>query len=163
MKIHVRLVAVAEIFDRILRPLVRLGEEHPVGEFRLHVRAQLLQVNVGFGKIFAVRAFAFVEVGNRVQPQPVDPHAEPEVENVLDHFVHRRVVEIQVWLVRIEAVPVIRFRHRIPRPVGSLEILEDDPRVLVFLRRIAPDVKIRISVIVRAVAGGVDPGRGHLA
>ena len=29
---HVALVAVAEVGDRVLRPLVRLGQQHPVAE-----------------------------------------------------------------------------------------------------------------------------------
>ena len=158
MEVHVRLVALPEIFDRVFRPLVRLGEKHASGEFRLHVRAQFLQVFVRFGEIFAVRAFAFVEVGNRVEPQTVHAHAQPKIEHLLHGLVHCRIVEIQIRLVRIKPVPVIGLRHRIPRPVRSLEILEDDSRVLVFLWRITPDIEVRKSVIVRFVAEGVDPG-----
>ena len=44
MELHVPLVALAEICDRVFRPLVGLGQQHPSGEFRVHVRAQFLQV-----------------------------------------------------------------------------------------------------------------------
>ncbi len=39
---HVALVAVAEVGDRVLRPLVGLGEEHPAGELRVDMGAELL-------------------------------------------------------------------------------------------------------------------------
>src|SRR5450755_1807676 len=68
------------------------------------------------------------------------------------------MIEIQVRLMRIKAMPVIRLRHRIPRPVRSLEIFKNDPRVLVALRRITPDIEVRVLVVASVVAGGVDPG-----
>ncbi len=55
---------------------------------------------------------------------------------------HFRVLEIQIRLVRKKTVPEIRLGHVVPGPVGDLHVLEDDARVLVFLRRVAPDVKI---------------------
>src|SRR5256885_625889 len=41
-------------------------------------------------------------------------------------------------------MPVISFRHWVPRPVRSLEVFENNSRVLVTLRRIAPDIQIGI-------------------
>ena len=38
---HVALVAVAEVVDGVLRPLVGLGQQHAVGEARVDVGAQL--------------------------------------------------------------------------------------------------------------------------
>src|SRR5262249_22854752 len=54
---------------------------------------------------------------------------------------------------RIKSVPVIGLRDGIPRPVGSLEVFKDDPRVLVFFRSITPHVEIG-----EVVAGIIDPG-----
>src|SRR3954468_23176334 len=58
---------------------------------------------------------------------------------------------------RIEPVPEIGFGHGIPRPVGWLEILEDDTRVLVLLRGIAPDVKVPLRATSRRPARSLKP------
>ena len=60
MKIHVRLVALSEIGDGILRPLIRLGQEHAARELLIHVRPQLSQVSVRFRQVFAVGFFALI-------------------------------------------------------------------------------------------------------
>jgi hypothetical protein len=91
-----------------------------------------------------------VKVGDGVEAQPVDAHLQPEIEHLFHDLVHRRVIEIQIRLVRIKAVPVISLGERIPRPIGSLEILEDDARVPVFFQRIAPDIQLALR----------RPGRG---
>ncbi len=145
MKTHVRLVAAAEIGDRVLRPLVRFREQHAAGKFLIDVRAKLFQVDVRLGQILAARAFALVEIGHGVEPQSVNAHGEPEIADLFERFVHGRVLEIQIWLVRIETMPVISLRQRVPGPVRSFEILKDDPRVGIFFRRIAPDVKFALG------------------
>ncbi len=94
------------------------------------VPAQFLQEGVRFRQVLAVGALALVEIRHGVQPQPVDAQAEPEIEGSEDGLVDRRVVEIQVRLVRVKAVPVVGLGHRVPGPVGMLEILEDDPGFL---------------------------------
>src|SRR5438477_11689865 len=53
-----------------------------------------------------------------------------------------RVVEVEVGLVGVEAVPVVGVGDVIPGPVRGLEIFEDDPRVLVALVGLAPDVEV---------------------
>ncbi len=42
---------------------------------------------------------------------------------------------------RKESEPVVGLRRGIPVPVGTFEILEDDPRLPVLFRRVTPDVK----------------------
>ena len=108
-------------------------------------------------QVFAARPFALIKIRNGVEPQTVDAHVQPEIEHLLHGLVHRRVIEIQIRLVRIEAMPVIRLRHRIPRPVRSLEIFEDDPRFLVFLRRIAPDIEIALRRSRRSAPRFLEP------
>ena len=56
MKGHVAFVApaLAEIRHRVLRPLVRLGQQHPVAVFFVHMRAQLFQEGMGLRQVFAV-------------------------------------------------------------------------------------------------------------
>src|SRR6516225_1678595 len=58
---------------------------------------------------------------------------------------------------RIEAVPVVRLGDRIPGPVGKLEVLEDDPRFLVALGRVTPDVKITVGAARRRAARALKP------
>ena len=52
---HVALVAVAEVGDGVLRPLVGLGQQHAAAVVGVDVGAQLLQVLVGLGEVLAVR------------------------------------------------------------------------------------------------------------
>ena len=60
---------------------------------------------------------------------------------------------------RVEAVPVIGLGHRVPGPIGGLEVLEDDARLLVLVRRVAPDVKVaRRGCPVSAPARRLKPG-----
>ena len=96
------------------------------------------------GKVLARRSLTFVEIRHGIESQPVDAHLHPEVERLEDGFFHLRVVEVQVGLMVVEAVPVIRARDRIPAPVRALEILEDDARLAVLVWRIAPDVEVAV-------------------
>ena len=52
-------------------------------EMRVDVRAQFLQIDVRFRKIFAVGSFPFVEIRNGIEPQAVDAKAEPEIADLL--------------------------------------------------------------------------------
>ena len=135
-------VAVAEVGDRVLGPLVGLGEQHPVLVLGVQPAAQLLQEFVGLRKVLAAGALALVEVRHRVEPEPVHAHPEPEVEGGEDRLLDRGVVEVEVGLVRVEAMPVVGAGLRVPGPVGPLEVLEDDPRVGVAVGGGAPDVEV---------------------
>ncbi len=129
VEVHVALVAVTEVGDRVLGPLVRLGEEHPVAVVGVHMSAHALQERVRLGQILAIRAITLVQVWDRVEAEPVDAQLEPVVEQLQHGLLDGRVVEVQVGLVGVEAVPVVLLGNRIPRPVRRLEILEDDPSV----------------------------------
>ena len=94
------------------------------------------------GQVLAVGSLALVQVGHRVEPQPVDPHPQPEIHDREDRLTNRRIVVIQVRLVRVESMPEIRLRDRVPRPVRRLEILKDHPCLLVRFRMLAPHVEI---------------------
>ena len=67
-------------------------------------------------------------------------------------------VEIQVRLVGIETVPVIGLGHRVPGPVGSFKVLEDDPGFPVSVRRIAPDIEVTPGAPRFGPAGPLEPG-----
>ncbi len=58
---------------------------------------------------------------------------------------------------RVEAVPVVGAGHGVPRPVGSLEVLEDDPRVGVAVGRVAPDVEVARPAAGPGPAGALEP------
>jgi len=61
-------------------------------------------------------------------------------------------------------MPVVRLGQRIPRPVRNLEVLEDDSRILIFLRRVAPDIEVPVGAArfrqPRSLKPGMLIGRG---
>ena len=93
--------------DDVLRPLVRLGEQHAVGVARVDLGADALQVLVRLGEVLAVRPLALEEIGHGVEPEAVDAEVEPEAQHVEHRLLHFGVVVVQVGLVVEEAVPVV--------------------------------------------------------
>ena len=158
MEVHVAFVAVAEVGDRVLGPLVGLGQQHAIRVVVVDVLAHLAQELVSLGQVLAVGAFALEQVGHGVEPHAVDAHVEPEVARPEDGFLDARVLEVQVGLVRVEAVPVVGARDLVPRPVGDLEVLEDDARVLVALVGAAPDIEVAIDAARPRAARALEPG-----
>ena len=154
---HVALVAVAEVGDGVLGPLVRLGEQHPVGVPAVDVVAQPLQHLVGLGQVLAVRPLLLVQVGHGVEAQPVDAHVEPEVDDREHRPPHLPVLPVQVGLVGVEPVPVVGPRRRVPRPVGALEVAEDDARVGVRVGRVAPHVEVARPAARLGAPGPLEP------
>src|SRR5690606_26428688 len=69
----------------------------------------------------------------------------------------RRIVVIEIRLVREEAMPVVLLRDRIPRPVRRLGIRENDPRLGELLVRIAPDVEVPLRRARRRTSRGLEP------
>ncbi len=133
---HVALVpvALAEVLHDVLGPLVGLGQQDAVVELGVDDLADLLEVGVGLGQVLAVGPLAGVQVGDRIQPQAVQAHVQPE-----PHHVHHRradlgVVVVEVGLVAEEAVPVVLAGLGVPGPVRRLGVDEDDPRVAEPLR-----------------------------
>ncbi len=153
MECHVALVTLAEVGDRILGPLVGLGEQHAIGVVRIDMPAHLFEELVGLGQVLAVGALALEQVGDGVEPQAVDAAIEPEVHGLQHGLLDLWALEVQVGLVRVEAVPVIRSSGVVPGPVGDLEVLEDDPGVLVALVGVAPYVEFARR------ASGASPAR----
>jgi len=155
---HVALVAVAEVGHGVLRPLVRLGEQHLVAELLVDVPAELAEERVGFRQVFAVRALALEEVRHCVEAEPVDSEAEPEVED-LEHLAPDvGAVVVQVGLVRVEAVPVVGLGGGVPGPIRGLKVLEDHAGFRVLFGRIAPHVVVAPSAAGRRAAGALEPG-----
>src|SRR6266511_354486 len=117
VKVHVRFVAFAKVSGGILRPLIGLCEQHSIWKFSLHMSAQLAKIVMRLWKIFADSALAFVKVRDRIETEAVNAKGEPKIANLLDRFVHGRVIEIQVRLMRIKPMPIVSFCDRVPRPV----------------------------------------------
>ena len=155
---HVALVAVAEVGHRELRPLVGLGQQHAVGEALVDMAAQSLQEGVRLGQVLAAGALALVEVRDGVQAQAVDAGLEPVVDDVEQGLGHARLVEVEVRLVAVEAVPEVGPGHGVPGPVGGLEVPEDDARVAIAVGRVAPDVPARAGRPGRGAPGPLEPG-----
>ena len=120
--------------------------------------AQRLEKGVRLGQVLAVGAFALEEIRHGVQPHAVDAHVEPEIDQRKDRLPDGRVVEVQVGLVGIEAVPEVGLGDVVLGPVRRLEVLEDDPRVAVLLGRVAPDVEVALGAARRRAAGPLEPG-----
>ena len=68
-------------------------------------------------------------------------------DRVDDRVVDGRVVEVEVGLVGEEPVPEVLLAHRVPGPVGRLGVDEDDPRVLVQLVGVGPDVEVAVRAL----------------
>ena len=135
-------IAVAKVFSHIAGPLVRLRQQHAVLIVRIYYGADLPNDGVGFGEILAVGPLALDQIRNRIQPQGIHSHIQPEPHH-LEHFVqHQRVVEVQVRLVRKKTVPVVGIGLYVPGPVGLLGIGENDAGFPVFLIALAPDVEL---------------------
>ena len=154
---HVTFIPVAEIRQDIGGPLVGLGEEHPVGVVLVHLLAELLEDRVALGQVLAVRPLALDQVGDRVEPHPVDSHVEPEPHDLEDRAEHPGVVEVEVGLMVEEPVPVILLGDGIPRPVRRLTVGEDDPRAFILLRRVAPDVIVPLGRADRGIPRRLEP------
>ena len=160
MKGHVALVAadgrIAEVFDHVGGPLVRLGEQHAVRVEPVHFGPDAAQVLVGFLEVLAVRALPLVQVRHGIQPEPVDAEVEPEPQHFDHGILHARVVVIQIRLVGEEPVPVVLAAYLVVGPVGMLGVHEDDPCVPVALVSIRPHVEIAVGAV-RVTARCLEP------
>ena len=112
---HVAFVAFAEIGADVFRPLVGFGEQHLAGRIGVELGADLLDDRVGFRQVLVVGSFALAQIWNCIQTKAVDAEIEPAPHD-LDHGQeYARIVEIEIRLVREEAVPVVGFRLLDPR------------------------------------------------
>ncbi len=154
---HVALVAVAEIGQHVLGPLVGLRQQHPMGKVPVDLGADPLQHRVRLRQVLVVGALALDQVGDRVEAQPVDAHLQPEPQHAQDLDQHPRVVEVEIRLVRVEAVPIVGLGDRIPGPVRGLRVDEDDSRLKIFLIGVAPDIVVAVHRARLGGAGALEP------
>ena len=155
---HVAFVGVlAEVLLGVFRPHVGLGQQHAVRVFGIQRGADLAQDGVGFRQVFVRGAGAFDQIRHCVQTQAVHAAVQPEAHHFQHRFQHRRVVEVEIGLVRIEPVPEVLAGHRVPGPVGLFGIAKNDARAFVFLVGIRPDVEVALRRTSRRVAGALKP------
>ena len=121
----------------VLRPLIDLGKQHAIGKVAVELGAEALEDLMRLGQVLVVGAFALDQIRHGIEPQAVDPELQPEAHHAQHRFENVRIVEIQIGLVRVEAMPVIGAGDRIPRPVRPLGIDKDDARAGIFLIGVA--------------------------
>ncbi len=115
---HMALISVAKVSGGVFRPLVGLGEQHPVLELAIDVTPYFLEESMGLRQVLAVGALPLVEVGDGIQAKPVHPQVKPEGYYLQNSLPYQGIIIIEVGLVRVEAVPVVGLGHRVPGPVG---------------------------------------------
>ena len=154
---HVAFVTATKIFLHVLRPLVGFGQQHLAFSVSIQFGAQPLDDGVRLGQVLVVGAVAFAKVGDRVEAETVNAGIEPALHHLHQRAHHARIVEIEVRLVREEAVPVELAGFGVPGPVRFLGVGEDDPRALVFLVCIAPHIPVAGRGVRIRAAGALEP------
>ena len=101
---------------------------------------------MGLAEVLAVRPVPFVQIGDGIEPEPVQPEAEPEADDVEHGVAHLWVVVVEIGLVMEEAVPVVLLPLRVPGPVRRLIVDEDHPGIGVPGVVVGPDVPVRLGV-----------------
>ena len=79
------------------------------------------QERVRLGQMLAGGALPLEQIGDRIEPKAIHALIQPEIDDPKHGPPHQRVVEIEIRLMCIEAMPVIGFRHGVPGPVGCLK------------------------------------------
>ena len=75
-------IALAEIGHHVFGPLVGFSQQQPARVVFVNKSSQAFDEIVRFRQIFAIRAFAFVQVRDRVEPETVNAEIEPEANDV---------------------------------------------------------------------------------
>ena len=98
MEGHVAFVAITEIGGSVFRPLIRLRKQHAVFIGAVHMGPQIFEEGMGLGKVFTIGPLPLEQIGNGVEPDTVNPHTHPEINNPQHFGLHLRVVEIEIRL-----------------------------------------------------------------
>ena len=154
---HVAFIALTEIFLNILRPLIGLRQQQFALGVSVEFGAQLLDDGVGFRQVLVAGALALAQIGDGIETETIDAGIEPALHDLHDGADHARIVEVEIRLVREEAVPVKLAGFRIPGPVLLLGVGEDDPRARIFLVGIAPHIPVARARLRIAAAGALEP------
>src|SRR5690606_34755766 len=117
----------------VLGPLIGLGQQHFAFGVGIELGAQMLDDGVGLGQVLVVGAVALAQIGDGVEPEAVDAGIQPALHHLHHSADNARIVEIQIGLVREEAMPVIGAGLGVPGPVRLLGVGEDNPGAGIFL------------------------------
>ena len=121
-------------------------------------RRRRFEEGVRLGQVLAVGSLALVEVGHGVEPQAVDAHVEPEVDDAEHRPSHLGIVEVEVGLVRDRSGA--SSRRWPPGPSSSSEVSKSLKMIrasLVLLGRVAPDVEVAPLGARRGPARALEP------
>ena len=146
-----------EVFHHVLGPLVSLGEQDLAWKLRVDHLPQPLQERMRLRKVLADRPLPLDEIGHGITPEPIQTHAQPVADDVQHLFLDSRVVVVEIRLVAEEAMPEVETGFRVIGPVRDFGVDEDDARVRIAGRVIAPDVVITIGRV-RILASLLKPG-----
>src|SRR5688572_16372959 len=111
-----------------------------------------------FRQIFSVGSLPFKKVRHGVEPEPINTHAAPIVQNLEYFFLNYWIVIVQVRLMVKESMPIILLRYRVPHPIGGFKILKNNPDVFILSRVVRPYVKITVRRTFWRLPGTLKPG-----
>jgi len=69
---------------------------------------------VGFRQVLVIGAIALAQIGDGVETETIDAGIEPALHHLRERADHARIVEIEIRLMREEAVPVELAGFRVP-------------------------------------------------
>ena len=142
----------AEEGGDLARPLVRLCDHDAARELEIDHGPQDLEEVVRRRLALSIALLRLVEVRDGIEPEAVDAHGHPEPDDLEDRLVHGRILEVEVGLVREEAMEVELAAHGVEGPVRVLGVGEDDADVGEALVAVAPHVEVAVRPL------GVAPG-----
>ncbi len=67
------------------------------------------------------------------------------MHNAQHSLEHCRIVEIEIRLMSIEAMPIVGLGLRVPCPVRALAVDENDTRATILLIIVGPDIEISLA------------------
>src|SRR6185437_5940155 len=141
----------------VLRPLIGFREQGLAGSISVELLPQPFKYRMRLGQILVVRSFALAKVGHRVETESVHSGIEPTLHHPQDRRHYAGIIEIQVRLVREEAMPVISAGFLVPCPVRFLGIGENNAGAGIFLVAAAPDIPVAGTRSGRAALGSLEP------
>ncbi len=155
---HVQLVAVlvAEELARLGRLEVDLAEQHRLAVAPRDEGAQVAQQLVRVDQRPLRHAHRLEQERDGVDAEARQALLDPEAHDLRDLVAHRRVGDVEVGLVRVEAVQVVLAGLLVPRPVGVLLVGEDDVAGLLLGLLVAPHVEVAVGRVAVG-ARGLEP------
>src|SRR5215217_7391116 len=95
-------------------------------------------------EVLADRSLFLEEIGHGVTAEPIQTHTQPVADDVLHLVLDGGVLVVEIGLMTKEAMPEVETGFRVMGPVRDFGVDEDDARVGIARRVIAPDVVVSI-------------------